>query len=111
MAHDGDKAAMTNLVHESNYLQGARIMLLRILEEYKIMPKIKASRDDAVYLKAEMDAILESPDNARKFLERQKGGYYGWQRDGNGRLTTVKYMFTANKKEADELKRLQQNGK
>ncbi len=83
-----------NLVIESFQLQGARQMLLRLLDEYKITYKKKAGVDDAVYLKAEIDLILSSKDATRHFLCGDLRIHYrGHERDKKGRLVKVEAYF------------------
>lgn len=83
-----------NLTMESFVIQGARQMLSRLLDEYKIVEKYKSGKDDAVYTKAELDLILSSKDSTRKFL---MGGYEihyrGHERDKKGRLVKVEAYF------------------
>lgn len=99
-----------NLIIESHYLQGARMMLLKLLDTYNITPKVKSGKDDKIYIKAELNAILENKDNTRKFLEGHSGGYYDHKRDKKGNLVSCKFMFTANENDNLKLKELQ-NGK
>ena len=85
----------TNLIIESFQLQGARQMLLRLLDVYKIAPKEKQGKDDAIYTKAEMDLILSSKDNTRHFLYGDKFiRYRGHERDKKGRLVKVEAYFS-----------------
>lgn len=102
---------MEKLHFESAYLQGARMMLLRLLDVYNLTPKIKGDKNDKIYTNAEINAILESKDNTQKFLEGHSGGYYDWERDKKGNLVSCKFMFIANSKEDNKLKELQKNGK
>lgn len=84
----------TNLVVESYQLQGARQMLLRLLDAYKILFKEKQGKDDAIYTKAEMDLILSSKDATRHFLCGDLHIYYrGHKRDKKGRLVKVEAYF------------------
>lgn len=85
-----------NLHEESTFINGARQMLLTLLDNYKIVAKEKHDKDDAVYAKAEIEMILDSKDNTRKFLyEGFLGGvsYYGHQRDKKGRLVSCEATF------------------
>lgn len=84
----------TNLVVESYQLQGARQMLLRLLDVYRILPKEKRDKDDAIYTKAEMDLILSSKDATRHFLCGDLRIHYrGHVRDNKGRLVKVEAYF------------------
>lgn len=84
----------TNLVIESFQLQGARQMLLRLLDVYRISPKEKQGKDDAIYMKAEMDLILSSKDATRHFLCGDLRIHYrGHERDKKGRLVKVEAYF------------------
>ncbi len=84
----------TNLVIESFQLQGARQMLLRLLDVYRISPKEKQGKDDAIYAKAEMDLILSSKDATHQFLCGDLRFHYrGHERDKKGRLVKVEAYF------------------
>lgn len=84
-----------NLAIESYQIQGARQMLLRLLDVYDIVPKGKKKKDDEVYTKAEMDLILSSKDNARHFLCGDKTiRYRGHERDKKGNLIRVDAYFS-----------------
>lgn len=83
-----------NLVIESIQLQGARQMLLRLLDVYKITAKERMSKDDAIYTKAELDLILSSKDNTRHFLFGDMCIHYrGHERDKKGKLVRVEAYF------------------
>ena len=85
-----------NLAIESFQIQGARQMLMRLLDVYDILPKGKKRKDDAIYTKAEMDLILSSKDNTRHFLYGDKFiRYRGHERDKKGRLVKVEAYFSA----------------
>ena len=98
---------MTQLEYEGAYYQGARIMLLRLLDMYNISRKGRNGKDEQVYVNAELKTILSTKDNTRKFLSGMGGGYYNWQRDRKGRLKNCEFMFVASQKDEVELKRLQ----
>lgn len=84
-----------NLAIESYQIQGARQMLLRLLDVYDILPKGKKRKDDEVYIRAEMDLILSSKDNTRHFLCGDKFiRYRGHERDKKGKLIKVEAYFS-----------------
>lgn len=84
----------TNLVIESYQLQGARQMLSRLLDVYKVSFKDKRGKDDAIYAKAEMDLILSSMNATRRFLSGdQLIRYRGHERDKKGRLVKVEAYY------------------
>lgn len=95
-----------NLHLESYYLQGARNMLLRILDDYRLSPKVKLSKDEAVYTKANIELALSSMENTRKYLENCEIRYYDWQKDKKGKLVSAKAMFITDDKDMQEWKRL-----
>ena len=69
-------------------------MLQRLRDEYKIVPKCKGDKDDAVYVKAELDMILSSLDNTRHFLcGDYRIHYRNHERDKKGRLIKVEAYF------------------
>ena len=83
-----------NLAIESYQIQGARQMLLRLLDVYDIVPKGKKRKDDEVYTTAEMDLILSSKDATRHFLCGDLRIHYrGHERDKKGRLVKVEAYF------------------
>lgn len=86
---------MTHLHEESLMVQAARQMLLQLLDSYSITAKTRASKDDPIYTKAELDLILSSHDAARRFLTygTRDIEYYGHSRDNKGRLVAVKARF------------------
>lgn len=83
-----------NLVVESYQLAGARLMLQRILESYKLMPIWKGKKDDEVYVKAELDMIMSSVDNTRHFLCGDLHIHYrGHKIDKKGKLIKVEAYY------------------
>ena len=86
---------ITNLVVESYYLQGARNMLLKLLDNYKIVPKDKTYKDDTIYTKAELDLIVSDKCETRNFLAYGRNGicYYNHEMDKKGKLTKVKARY------------------
>ena len=83
-----------NLMVESYQLIGARQMLQRLRDSYQFMPKTKAGKDDAVYLKDELDMIASSQDNTRHFLcGDYRIHYRNHQRDKKGKLIKVEAYF------------------
>ena len=88
---DNDPA---NLVVESYQLMGARRMLQRIIDTYKVSAKTKCDKDDPVYTKAELDMILSSVDNVRHFLcGDYRIRYRNHVRDKKGRLIKCEAYF------------------
>lgn len=84
----------TNLVIESYQLQGARQMLSRLLDVYKVSFKDKGGKDDAIYAKAEMNLILSSMDATRRFLCGDLRIHYReHERDKKGRLVKVEAYY------------------
>lgn len=53
---------------ESLFLNGARQMLLCLMERFDIKDKNDRSKDSKVYVKAELDYILDNIDNTREWL-------------------------------------------
>ena len=80
-----------NLVLESYQLQGARQMLSRLMDNYEIRPKgIRPSKEEQVYVDAELNMILSSVDNVRHFLCGDcRIHYQNHQRDKKGNLIKV----------------------
>lgn len=86
---------ITNLIVESYYLQGARNMLSKLLDNYKIVPKEKIDKDDTIYTKAELDLIISDKCETRNFLIYGRNGihYYNHERNKKGKLTKVKAKY------------------
>ena len=83
-----------NLIIDSHQLSGARQMLLKLSENYRILPKERNDRYDAVYTKAEIYLALSSIDNTRHFLYGDKRIYYrNHKRNGSGKLISVEAYF------------------
>ena len=84
-----------NLVVESYHLQGARTMLSKLMEHYRMLPKLKGNKEDEIYTKAELECVLSSKDNTRRFL------YFGFdgmrfrnhKRDKKGKLLSVEAYY------------------
>lgn len=70
-------------------------MLQRIIDIYKVSPKDgKRSREEQVYIDAELRLILSSVDNVRHFLCGDLRIHYrNWQRDKKGNLTRCEAYF------------------
>lgn len=93
------KQEPANLVVESYQLAGARQMLLRLRDEFKITGftkdvKYYSRAEDAVYAAAELDMIQSSMDNVRHFLSGDLRIHYrNHERDKKGRLIKVEAYF------------------
>lgn len=85
---------MKNLFKESLYLQGARDLLLVLME---ICVDIdfagKDTKQKQVYNKAIIDFLLSDRMNMRRFLEREPFRFYDHKTDNKGKLTSVKVCF------------------
>lgn len=83
-----------NLYEESLELQGARKMLLRLRDSYRIVDVEKIGNDNAVYTKAELDMIVSSKDNTRHFLcGDMRIHFRNHQRDKKGKLIKVEAYY------------------
>lgn len=83
-----------NLIIESHHIQGAREMLMKLMDTYNFVPKEKGSKDDVIYTQAELDMILSSKDNTRHFMYGDKSiRYRNHERDKKGRLKKVEAYF------------------
>ena len=89
----------TNLFIESHHLQGAREMLTRLMDYYKILPKLKSGREDAIYVEAELRCILLSKENTRRFLAFGCDGirFRNHARDKKGKLVSVEAYYETTK--------------
>ena len=88
------KQSPANIVIESYQLMGARQMLQRILDSFNIKSKEKQSKDDDIYIKAELSMILSSMDNTRHFLCGDcRVHYKNHQCDKKGRLIKVEAYY------------------
>ena len=81
-----------NLHLESFYLQGARDLLLRLLEQGGCIT-YNQGKDSKVYDKAVFDEILHNRESLVKFLEGSGWRYYDHQSDKKGKLVSVKVHF------------------
>jgi len=83
-----------NLTLDSYYISGARQMLLRLLDNFNIGAMEKCDKNDAVYVKAELDMILSSTDNTRQFLYGDQDIHFrNHESDKRGRLVSVEAYF------------------
>ena len=84
-----------NIVLESYQLQGARQMLQRIMDVYSIRPKgLGRSKEEQVYVDAELRTILSSVDNVRHFLcGDYRIHYCNHQTDKKGKLIKIEAYY------------------
>lgn len=80
-----------NLHLESFYLQGARDLLLRLLEQGGIT--YNQGKDDKIYSNAVFKEILHNREILVKFLQGSGWLYYEHQRDKKEKLVSVKVEF------------------
>lgn len=97
---------MKNLFKESLYLQGARDLLLVLMERCADIDFAgKDTKQKEVYNKAIIDFLLSDRMNMRRFLEREPFRFYDHKIDNKGKLTSVKVCFEIDykkiKKETD----------
>ena len=81
-----------NLHLESFYLQGAKDLLLRLLE-YGGGITFNQGKDDKIYSDAVFKEILYNRESLVKFLQGNGWRYYDHQRDKKGKLVSVKVEF------------------
>lgn len=81
-----------NLHLESFYLQGARDLLLRLLEQCGGIT-YNQGKDDKIYSDAVFKEILYNRESLVKFLQGTGWRYYDHQRDKKGKLVSVKVKF------------------
>lgn len=84
-----------NLYEESFLLQGARQMLSRMMDIYNIRPKgLRETKEEQVYVDAELNMILSSVDNVRHFLcGDYRIHYRNAQKDKKGKLIKIDAYF------------------
>lgn len=82
-----------NLNYYGYYIQGARMVMLRVMDEW--IPQLK--REDAVYMKAIMKLALEDTRNTERYLTRDPIGFRNHKSDGRGRLLSAEAFFMDNK--------------
>ena len=80
---------------ESLFFNGARQMLLRLMETFDFKYKHDNSKDSKVYVKAELDYILDSIDNTKNWLYslRKKGRYTNRKRNKKGKLVSCDFYI------------------
>ena len=81
-----------NLHLESFYLQGARDLLLRLLEQGGGIT-YNHGKDDKIYSDAVFKEILYNRESLVKFLQGSGWRYYDHQSDKKGKLASVKVKF------------------
>ena len=81
-----------NLHEESFYLQGARDLLLRLLEQGGGIT-YNLGKDDKIYSDAVFKAILYNRESLVKFLQGEGWRYYDHQNNKKGKLASVKVKF------------------
>ena len=93
MTNNKDKPV--NLIIENYQLSGARNMLLRLRDSYKITSKEGSCKEKDVYIKADLDLISSSLDNTRRYLYYEDVIHYrNHKRDSRGKLISVEAYFT-----------------
>lgn len=102
----GVNSGFMNLRQESLYLQGARNMLMRLIERGKIdfgwynIDKSKSKEEKgsrAIYNKCISDFLLSDRDNIRRFLQGDSMVCYDHQRDKKGKFISVKVKYDDDK--------------
>lgn len=95
-----------SLSKESLYLQGARDMLMMLIERGKIdfgwynidRSKLKEEKGSrAIYNKCIQDFLLCDRDNIRRFLQGDRILCYDHQRDKKGKFISVKVKYEDDK--------------
>ena len=81
-----------NLHLESFYLQGARDLLLRLLEQGGGIT-YNQGKYDKIYSNAVFKEILYNRESLVKFLQGSGWRYYDHQSDKKGKLVSVKVKF------------------
>lgn len=100
------RSGFINLQQESLYLQGARDMLMMLLERGKIdfgwynidrskMKEEKGSR--AIYNKCISNFLLSDRENIRRFLQGDRMFCYDHQRDKKGKFISVKVKYETSR--------------
>lgn len=91
-----------SLSKESLYLQGARDMLMTLIERGKIdfgwynIDKSKSKEEKssrAIYNKCISDFLLSDRENVRRFLQGDRMLCYDHQRDKKGKFISVKVKY------------------
>ena len=90
-----------NLHLESFYLQGARDLLLRLLEQGGGIT-YNQGKDDKIYSDAVFKEILYNRESLVKFLQGTGWRYYDHQRDKKGKLVSVKVEFNNEMQEENK---------
>ena len=81
-----------SLHEESFYLQGARDLLLRLLEQGGGIT-YNQGKDDKIYSDAVFKEILHNRESLVKFLQGTGWRYYDHRRDKKNKLVGVKVEF------------------
>lgn len=85
------KQTPVNLILWSERMQGARAMLMRLMENGMLLEA--GWKGAPTYTKAQTDLILDSLDNTNKFLRGDIISYYDHKRNKSGKLISVKARF------------------
>lgn len=85
------KQTPVNLILWSERMQGARAMLMRLMENGMLLEA--GWKGAQIYTKAQTDLVLESLDNTNKFLRGDIISYYDHKRNKSGKLVSVKARF------------------
>ena len=94
--HDRMKPSeIRNLNNFGYYIQGARCVMLRVMEEW--LPQLR--REDAVYMKAIMKLALADVRNTERYLMRDPIGFRNHQSDKRGRLYSAEAFFIEKDKQ------------
>ena len=81
---------LNNVIQYSAYYQGARMAAMRLMEGY-FMDRVKGN--EKVYMKAELELIKASLENAEKFLSGSPIGYRNHERNKRGKLVKCEAYF------------------
>lgn len=84
-----------NLNYYGYYIQGARMVMLRVMEEW--LPQLR--HEDAVYMKAILKLALEDTRNTDRYLTRDPIGFRNHQSDKRGRLYSAEAFFIEKDKQ------------
>lgn len=82
-----------NLNYYGYYIQGARMVMLRVMEEW--LPQLR--HEDAVYMKAILKLALEDTRSTQRYLMRDPIGFRNHKGDKRGRLLSVEAFFMETK--------------
>lgn len=89
------KQTPVNLILWSERMQGARAILMRLMENGMLLEA--GWKCASIYTKAQTELILDSLDNTNKFLRGDKILYYDHKRNKSGKLISVKAKFDERK--------------